>query len=84
MGKSVGSLTKELLAGSRGRPARYLTGDNDPYKRLKAAVKADIDPDAWETLYQTKSRPFKRPESGKTAVKVINHYGDEVLQVYDV
>jgi adenine-specific DNA-methyltransferase len=24
------------------------------------------------------------PETGKIAVKVINHYGDEVLQVYDV
>ncbi len=62
----------------------YFTGDNDPYKRLKAALKADIDPEAWETLYKTKSRPFKRPEKGKIAVKVINHYGDEVLQVYDV
>ena len=40
-------------------------------------------PDAWETLYQTKSRPFTRPAKGKIAVKVINHYGDEVLQVYD-
>jgi adenine-specific DNA-methyltransferase len=62
----------------------YFTGDNDPYKRLKAALKADIDPEAWETLYQTKSRPFRRPEKGKIAVKVINHYGDEVLQVYEV
>jgi len=62
----------------------YFTGDNDPYKRLKAALKADIDPDAWESLYKTKSRPFRRPEKGKIAVKVINHYGDEVLQVYDV
>ena len=62
----------------------YFTGDNEPYKRLKAALKADIDPEAWETLYQTKSRPFRRPEKGKIAVKVINHYGDEVLQVYEV
>lgn len=62
----------------------YFTGDVDPYKRLKAALKADIDQDAWETLYKTKSRPFKRPEKGKIAVKVINNYGDEVLQVYDV
>lgn len=62
----------------------YFTGDNDPYKRLKVALKADIDQDAWETLYETKSRPFRRPEKGKIAVKVINHYGDEVLQVYDV
>jgi adenine-specific DNA-methyltransferase len=62
----------------------YFTGDNDPYKRLKAALKADIDPEAWATLYQTKSRPFQRPDKGKIAVKVINHYGDEVLQVYEV
>jgi adenine-specific DNA-methyltransferase len=62
----------------------YFTGDNDPYKRLKAALKTDIDPAAWETLYRVKSRPFPRPEKGKIAVKVINHYGDEVLQVYDV
>jgi adenine-specific DNA-methyltransferase len=62
----------------------YFTGDNDPYRRLKAALKADIDEAAWATLYRTRSRPFARPESGKIAVKVINHYGDEVLQVYDV
>ena len=62
----------------------YFTGDNDPYKRLKVALKADIDPEAWESLYKTKSRPFKRPEKGKIAVKVINDYGDEVLQMYDV
>jgi adenine-specific DNA-methyltransferase len=62
----------------------YFTGDNDPYKRLKVALKADIDPVAWETLYQVKSRPFPRPKKGKIAVKVINHYGDEVLQVYEV
>jgi adenine-specific DNA-methyltransferase len=62
----------------------YFTGGNDPYKRLKVALKADIDSVAWETLYQTKSRPFPRPEKGKIAVKVINHYGDEVLQVYEV
>jgi adenine-specific DNA-methyltransferase len=62
----------------------YFTGDNDPYKRLKSALKADINEAAWATLYRTRSRPFTRPESGKIAVKVINHYGDEVLQVYDV
>jgi adenine-specific DNA-methyltransferase len=62
----------------------YFTGDNAPYKRLKATLKADIDLEAWETLYQTKSRPFRRPEKGKIAVKVINHYCDEVLQVYEV
>ena len=35
-------------------------------------------------LYATKSRPFDRPDTGKIAVKVINHYGDEVLKVFGV
>lgn len=62
----------------------YFTGGNDPYKRLKTALKADIDAEAWETLYSTTSRPFGRPSSGKVAVKVINDYGDEVMKVYEV
>jgi adenine-specific DNA-methyltransferase len=62
----------------------YFTGGNDPYARLKRALKADIDEVAWESLYSTRSRPFDAPQTGKIAVKVINHYGDEVLQIYDV
>ena len=63
----------------------YFTGGNDPYKRLKTALRADIDPNAWESLYQTVSRPFPAPAAGnKIAVKVINDYGDEVMKVFDV
>jgi adenine-specific DNA-methyltransferase len=62
----------------------YFTGGNDPFKRLKTALKADIDADAWATLYSTTSRPFDRPETGKIAVKVINDYGDEVMKVFAV
>jgi adenine-specific DNA-methyltransferase len=62
----------------------YFTGGRDPYKRLKAALKADIDEDGWASLYRTVSRPFPKPKSGKIAVKVINDYGDEVLKVYEV
>jgi len=62
----------------------YFTGDNDPYKRLKTALKADIDADAWESLRSTTSRPFPKPETGKIAVKVINDYGDEVMKVFEV
>ncbi len=62
----------------------YFTGGQDPYKRLKTALKADIDSDAWASLYQTESRPFPLPSTGKIAVKVINDYGDEVLKVFDV
>ncbi|MEM1333392.1 MAG: site-specific DNA-methyltransferase, partial [Actinomycetota bacterium] len=62
----------------------YFTGGNDPYKRLKTALKSDIDADAWATLYDTTSRPFARPSTGKIAVKVINDYGDEVMQAIEV
>ena len=62
----------------------YFTGGNDPLKRLKTALKADIDADAWASLYDTVSRPFDKPDTGKIAVKVINDYGDEVLKVYEV
>jgi adenine-specific DNA-methyltransferase len=62
----------------------YFTGGNDPYARLKRTLKADIDESAWESLYSTRSRPFDAPQTRKIAVKVINHYGDEVLQIYDV
>lgn len=61
----------------------YFTGGNDPYARLKKALKADIDEDAWASLYRTVSRPFDRPETGKIAVKVINDYGDEVMKVFE-
>jgi adenine-specific DNA-methyltransferase len=62
----------------------YFTGADEPYDRLKRALKADIDADTWATLYSPVSRPFDPPSTGKIAVKVINHYGDELLQVYDV
>jgi adenine-specific DNA-methyltransferase len=62
----------------------YFTSGLDPYKRLKNALKADINEEAWATLYRTVSRPFPRPETGKIAVKVINDYGDEVLKVFEV
>jgi adenine-specific DNA-methyltransferase len=62
----------------------YFLGGNDPYKRLKTTLKAEIDEEAWASLYSAKSRPFNRPATGKIAVKVINHYGDEVLKVFGV
>jgi adenine-specific DNA-methyltransferase len=62
----------------------YFTGGQDPYKRLKTALRAEIDADAWASLYLTTSRPFPTPESGKIAVKVINDYGDEVMKIFDV
>lgn len=62
----------------------YFLGAGDPYKSLKTTLKAEIDREAWESLYSTTSRPFDRPKSGRIAVKVINHLGDEVMKVYKV
>ena len=62
----------------------YFTGGGDPYKKLKTALKAEIDPDAWATLYSDTSQHFERPASGKIAVKVINDYGDEVMKVIEI
>ncbi len=62
----------------------YFTGAGDPYEKLKRALRAEIDESAWMCLYTTKSRPFDKPKTGKIAVKVINHYGDEVMKVYAV
>jgi len=60
----------------------YFLGANDPYKSLKTTLKAEINEDAWATLHSDTSRPFDKPNSGRIAVKVINHLGDEVMKVF--
>jgi adenine-specific DNA-methyltransferase len=62
----------------------YFLGANDPYKALKTTLKAEIDQEAWASLNSDTSRPFDKPKSGRIAVKVINHLGDEVMKVYGV
>jgi adenine-specific DNA-methyltransferase len=62
----------------------YFLGANDPYGSLKTSLKAEINKEVWETLNSNTSRPFPRPKSGRIAVKVINHLGDEVMKVFKV
>ena len=62
----------------------YFLGANDPYKALKTTLKAEINEEAWATLRSDTSRPFAKPQSGRIAVKVINHLGDEVMKVFRV
>ncbi|QYM80701.1 site-specific DNA-methyltransferase [Horticoccus luteus] len=62
----------------------YFLGANDPYNALKTSLKAEINPEAWATLNSDTSRPFDKPKSGRIAVKVINHLGDEVMKVFRV
>ena len=60
----------------------YFLGANDPYSALKTTLKAEINEEAWATLHSDTSRPFDKPTSGRIAVKVINHLGDEVMKVF--
>ena len=62
----------------------YFLGANDPYSALKTTLKAEINEEAWATLNSDTSRPFDKPKSGRIAVKVINHLGDEVMKVFRV
>ena len=62
----------------------YFLGASDPYKALKTTLKAEIDEEAWATLHSDTSRPFPKPKTGRIAVKVINHLGDEVMKVFRV
>jgi adenine-specific DNA-methyltransferase len=62
----------------------YFLGANDPYKALKTTLKAEINEEAWASLNSDTSRAFDKPKSGRIAVKVINHLGDEVMKVFRV
>jgi adenine-specific DNA-methyltransferase len=62
----------------------YFLGANDPYQSLKTTLKAEIDQEAWESLHSAVSRPFPKPSTGRIAVKIINHLGDEVMKVFPV
>lgn len=70
------------------RHAYFLYGGKDtkegPYDKLKKALRAEIDEGEWSKLYSATSQPFDPPSTGNIAVKVINHFGDEVLKVYPV
>ncbi|MGD9695476.1 MAG: hypothetical protein AB7V42_07450 [Thermoleophilia bacterium] len=54
------------------------------YANIERTLRAEIDEEAWASLHRARSRPLDPPATGKIAVKVINHYGDEVLKVYPI
>ena len=78
VGLSIQIITKSFV-----RHMHFL-GANDPYKALKTTLNAEINKEAWATLHSDTSRPFNKPKSGRIAVKVINHLGDEVMKVFKV
>jgi len=60
----------------------YFLGANGPYSALKTTFEVEINAETWATLHSNVSRPFEKPQSGRIAVKVINHLGDEVMKVF--
>ena len=62
----------------------FFVGQGDPYESLRRTLKAEIDPEAWETVTGTVSRAFRKPPGGRIAVKVINLLGDEAVRVMRV
>ena len=62
----------------------YFLGASDPYKALRTTVKAEINEEAWSSLYSNTSPPIRKPTSGRIAIKAINHQGDEVMKVFRV
>ena len=62
----------------------YFLGTKDPYRSLKTTLKSEINKETWKSLRSRVSRPFRRPDSGRIAVKVINHLGDEVMKILKV
>src|SRR6476659_24200 len=86
LGTRCSVLASTGMVAATGSDVRhaYFTGADQPYDKLKRALRAEIDEAAWAALYRTTSRPFAPPATDTIAVKVINHYGDEVLKVYEV
>ena len=39
----------------------YFTGADEPYEKLKRALRAEVDEAAWAPLYSTVSRPCQIP-----------------------
>jgi very-short-patch-repair endonuclease len=59
----------------------FFPGDPDAWEKLQRALKAQIDPEAFERMRGTNSFPFTPGEHNRIAVKVIDFRGNEVVRV---
>jgi adenine-specific DNA-methyltransferase len=62
----------------------YFIGMEAPYKALRTTLKGEINEEAWESIQGNTSHVFPKPSTGKIAIKVINHLGDEVMAVKEI
>ena len=59
----------------------FFPGDPKAWEKLQRALKAYIDPEAFEKMRSTTSFPFKPGKHKRIAVKVIDFRGNEVVRV---
>jgi adenine-specific DNA-methyltransferase len=59
----------------------FFPGDPDAWEKLQRALKAQIEPEAFEQMRGTVSFPFEPGEHRRIAVKVIDFRGNEVVRV---
>ena len=52
--------------------------------RLKTALGRRVDPAQWEHMESLTSAPFRRPDGGRVAVRIVTTFGDEMLCVREV
>ncbi len=62
----------------------FFPGDPDAWEKLQRALKAQIDPEAFEHMRGTVSFPFQPGDYQRIAVKVIDFRGNEVVRVTDL
>jgi hypothetical protein len=74
-------MAKKTVNKPRQKPGKKTV---EVLTHVNTSLKAEINAEAWETLHSDTSRPFDKPNSGRIAVKVINHLGDEVMKVFKV
>jgi adenine-specific DNA-methyltransferase len=60
----------------------FFPGDTDAWEKLQRALKAQIDPEAFEKMRGTVSFPFQPGEHRRIAVKVIDFRGNEVVRMF--
>ena len=62
----------------------FFPGDPDAWEKLQRALKAQIDPEAFDRMRGTVSFPFQPGEHRRIAVKVIDFRGNEVVRVLNL
>jgi adenine-specific DNA-methyltransferase len=60
----------------------FFPGRDDSWRKLKRALKAYIDPEAFEKMRGASSFSFKAGKHNRIAVKVIDFRGNEVMKIY--